>query len=132
MSERAVRVGEQLRADLMNLLLRGRLRDPATKDVVITAVRMSPDLQHARVYVRTLTDVSERKQQRVVDGLDRAAGFLRRELGKTMRLRRTPELAFAWDKAIDHGAKIEKIFAELDAEKSEDVPSDSDDDGDTR
>ncbi|MEM6956295.1 MAG: 30S ribosome-binding factor RbfA, partial [Myxococcota bacterium] len=87
MSERAIRVGEQLRSDLMNLLLRGRLRDPAAKDVLITAVRVSADLQHARVYVRTLQESTARKQQRVVAGLERAAGFLRRELGQNLKLR---------------------------------------------
>ena len=117
MSERATRVGDQLRADLMDMVLRGRLRDPAVKDVVITHVALSPDLQHARVYVRTMSEVSERKKQRVIEGMDRASGFLRKELGKGLRLRRTPEMRFYWDDAVDHGAKIERIFAELEEEQ---------------
>lgn len=113
MNDRAVRVGEQLRADLMQLILRGRLRDPATKGVVVTGIQMSGDLQHARVYLRTLEEASERKQGRVLAGMDRAAGFLRRELGKSLQLRHTPELKFFWDDAIDRGIRVERILADL-------------------
>ncbi len=113
MSERATRVAEQLRGDLMEVFLRGRVRDPAVKDVVVTAVRVSPDLQHARVYVRTLQPLKPRKQERVVEGLERAAGFLRREIGKNLSIRRSPELVFYWDDAVDQGGRIERILMEI-------------------
>lgn len=113
MSERATRVAEQLRGDLMEVFLRGRVRDPAVKDVVVTAVRVSPDLQHARVYVRTLQPLKPRKQERVVEGLERAAGFLRREIGKNLSIRRSPELVFYWDDAVDQGVRIERILMEI-------------------
>lgn len=102
----------------MNLLLRGKVRDPGVKDVVITAVKMSPDLQHARVFVRRLGDTSPRRAERTIDALERAAGYLRRAVGD-IGLRRTPELTFAWDDAVDHGTKIELLLHEIAEERGE-------------
>lgn len=116
MSERAVRVGDQLRADLMSLLLRGKVRDPGARDVVITAVKMSPDLQHARVFIRTLGEADERRQERAVDALERASGYLRRAAGD-LGLRRTPSLSFSWDEAVDQGTRIESLLEEIAMEK---------------
>lgn len=111
--DRAARVGEEVRRELMGLVMRGRLKDPATKDVVVSAVTVTNDLQIATVYVRTLEEANDRRKERLVAGLERAAGFLRRELGKTLELRRTPELRFEWDDSIDHGSRIERLLDEI-------------------
>lgn len=111
--DRAARVGEEVRRELMSLVMRGRLKDPATKDVVVSAVTVTNDLQIATVYVRTLDEATDRRKERLVAGLERAAGFLRRELGKTLELRRTPELRFEWDASIDQGSRIERLLDEI-------------------
>ncbi len=112
-NDRAARVGEEVRRELMDLVMRGRLKDPATRGMVVCAVAVSGDLQIATVYVRTLEDADDRRKQRLVAGLERAAGFLRREIGKTLELRRTPEFRFVWDDSIDHGARIERLLDEI-------------------
>ena len=83
---RADRVAERLRAELSELLLRGRVRDPGAKDVVVSAVRVTDDLSLARVYVRVLQEADARRKQRVVAALTRASGFLRRELAAKLKL----------------------------------------------
>lgn len=116
--KRSDRVGERLRAELSTLVMRGRLRDPRTRDVVISRVTMSDDLQHARVYVRVLGEADLRRQTGVVDALTHAEGFLRREVGPQLGLRRVPELSFFWDEEIDRVERLERIFAEIRAEES--------------
>lgn len=116
---RADRVAERIRSELMDLLLRGSVRAPAARDVVVSAVRMTDDLSIARVYVRVLEEVDESRQEAVVDALGRASGFLRREIGKKLQLRHVPSLEFYWDDVVDSGLRIESILDEL---RTEDGP----------
>jgi ribosome-binding factor A len=110
---RADRVAERIRSELMELLIRGSVRDPAAKDVVVSAVRMTDDLSIARVYVRVLEEIGPERQEAVVSALDRATGFLRRELGQRLQLRHVPSLEFYWDDVVDSGLRIESILAEI-------------------
>jgi len=114
---RTARVAERVRIELAELLQRGELRDPRTRDVIISGVRVTPDLQMARVYVRLLTDDPNRHEP-LVDVLNRAAGFLRRQLGKRLDLRRSPELEFFWDESVDRALRMEALFDELRDDKS--------------
>lgn len=114
---RADRVAERIRSELMELLLRGSLRDPAARDVVVSAVRVTDDLSIARVYVRVLEEIDASQQEAVVEALGRASSFLRRELGKTLELRRVPALEFFWDDVVDSGLRIESILDELRTEQ---------------
>lgn len=113
---RADRVAERIRNELTELLLRGALRDPAAKDVVVSAVRVTDDLSIARVYVRVLDEIGPERQERVVEALERATGFLRRELGHRVQLRRVPSLEFYWDDVVDSGLRIESILEEISEE----------------
>ena len=97
----------------MELLLRGSVRDPAAKDVVVSAVRMTDDLSIARVYVRVLEEIGPERQEAVVSALDRATGFLRRELGQRLQLRHVPSLEFYWDDVVDSALRIESILEEI-------------------
>jgi ribosome-binding factor A len=117
--KRADRVAERIRSELMELFLRGSLRDPAAKDVVVSAVRMTDDLSIARVYVRVLEEVDVEKQESVVAALERATGFLRRELGQRLQLRHVPSLQFYWDDVVDSALRIESILDEISAEDTE-------------
>ena len=110
---RADRVSERIRSELMELLLRGSVRDPAAKDVVVSAVRMTDDLSIARVYVRVLEEIGPDRQDAVVEALGRASGFLRRELGQRLQLRHVPSLEFYWDDVVDSGLRIETILDEI-------------------
>lgn len=110
---RADRVAERIRSELMELLLRGSVRDPAAADVVVSAVRMTDDLSIARVYVRVLEEIPEDRQTRVVEALERATGFLRRELGGRLQLRHVPSLEFYWDDVVDSALRIESILDEI-------------------
>ena len=111
--KRADRVAERIRSELMELLLRGSVRDPAAKDVVVSAVRMTDDLSIARVYVRVLDEIDAEQQERVVAALERASGFLRRELGQRLQLRHVPSLQFYWDDVVDSALRIESILDEI-------------------
>ncbi len=113
---RPARVAERIRAELSDMLVRGEVHDPGAQGVVVTHVKASPDLSHARIYVRLLRDVDADRAAEAVDALDRASGFIRRALGKRLGLRFTPILAFQWDEAIDRGMKMERLLDELSAE----------------
>ena len=97
----------------MELVLRGSVRDPAAKDVVVSAVRMTDDLSIARVYVRVLEEIGSDRQDAVVEALDRASGFLRHEIGQRLQLRHVPELEFYWDDVVDSALRIESILDEI-------------------
>jgi ribosome-binding factor A len=113
---RADRVAERIRSELMDLLLRGSVRDPAAKDVVVSAVRVTDDLSIARVYVRVLEEIDADRQESVVEALRRASGFLRRELGHRLQLRHVPSLEFFWDDVVDSALRIESILDEISEE----------------
>ena len=97
----------------MELLLRGSVRDPAARDVVVSAVRMTDDLSIARVYVRVLEEIDADRQELVVEALQRASGFLRREIGQRLQLRHVPSLEFYWDEVVDSALRIESILEEI-------------------
>ena len=103
------------------------LQDPGIGFVTITRVQVSPDLQHARVFYTTLGDSAARKN--TARGLDRAASFMRRQIGQRLRLRRSPELEFIFDESIGHQDRIEQLLQELKAEPAPDADA-SDDDAD--
>jgi ribosome-binding factor A len=105
---RALRVGEQIRRELAEEIR--KLKDPRIGMVTITDVEVSKDLAVARVYYSVLgeDDVIASTQK----GLDRAAGFLRRELGHAMRLRVIPELRFHYDDTELKGNRIDRLIDE--------------------
>lgn len=109
-SPRASRVGDQIREELAELLRR-HVQDPGIGFLTITHVKVSPDLQQARVYYTTIGDDQARKD--TARALGRATPFLRRQIGQRLRLKRVPELAFFYDEAIEKGDRIERILLEL-------------------
>ena len=115
---RASRVGDQIRAGLAELLVR-EVQDPGIGFLTITRVAVTPDLQQARVYYTTLGDEKARRESR--RALERAAPFLRRQIGRRLRLKRVPDLAFFFDESIERHDRVERILQELHAERA-DVP----------
>jgi ribosome-binding factor A len=108
MSHRAERVAEEIRLALSDILRR-KMHDPRVSLASISEVDLSPDLRHARVYVSALDDAERREE--AVAGLRHAAGFLRRELGRSLRLRYVPELAFLPDLVEERAGRIEEALA---------------------
>ena len=105
-SNRIGRINEEIQRELANLIR--TVKDPRVHGLVsITAVETTPDLRYAKVHVSVL-DKSDVKQ--VVKGLKSAAGYLRRELGRALQLRYTPELQFVEDDSIDKGAHILELL----------------------
>ena len=115
-SPRTARVGDQIRVEIAGLLARV-VQDPGIGFVTITGVRVTPDLQQARVYYTSLGDDRARKESR--RALERVTPFLRRQIGKRLRLRRVPELHFFFDESVERGDRIEQILQELNAERGD-------------
>lgn len=112
--KRSDRVGERIRAEIMDLLLRGGVRDPATRDGFVTAVKLSPDLRVARIYMRlTDAEATQARRDEFVAALTRAAGFIRREISPQLGLRYQPELRFYWDDGVDEAARVEELLSEI-------------------
>ena len=97
MSIKQQRMNDRIQHILSHLLLR-EIADPRLRDVTITEVRLDPELLVARVYVSAMGNESRQKQ--VMKAFRRANGYLRREVGKRIRLRHTPELRFDWDHTL--------------------------------
>lgn len=122
--KRPERVGELIRAEISSMVLTD-LHDPAIGFVTITQVKMSHDLRTARVYFSCLGGPEE--FDKVREGFDRAAGYLRREIGRRCKLRYAPELHFFPDRSAETGARIEKILREnLPAPEPAEGPSSED------
>ena len=91
--------------------LQTQVNDPRLDGVTITQVTTTPDTTRADVYYTVLGD--EEARQDAQEGLDSAAGLLRREVGARTRLRNTPALVFHWDPSFEYGDRIERILDEL-------------------
>ncbi len=111
MSIKQDRVAERVQEILSQLLLRD-VRDPRLGGVTVTEVKIDPEFMFANVYVNALGD--ESRQEEVMAGLGRATGFLRREVGKRVRLRNTPELHFHWDHTLEWGEQMNQLLSSLD------------------
>ncbi|WP_270181874.1 30S ribosome-binding factor RbfA [Alkalihalobacillus sp. CinArs1] len=107
---RAHRVGEQMKKELGDIISR-KIKDPRVGFVTVTAVEVTNDLQQATVFITVLGD--EEKKDATLNGLAKATGFIRSEIGKRIRLRKTPEIYFEFDESIDYGNKIERLLADL-------------------
>ena len=124
---RPSRVGDQLRAEIADLLSR-EVHDPGIGFLTITRVDVTSDLQQARVYYTTLGDDKARRESS--RALGRVAPFLRRQIGRRLRLKRVPELEFFFDESIEKGDRIERILQEIRAERAARSADESDPDHD--
>lgn len=109
------RVAELLRQELGFLLLR-RVKDPALQALTITEVRVTQDLSVARIYFAAGSD---EQAEEIRKGLGRANAFLRREIGRKLRLKRPPELRFRRDEVLEQGMHIDSILREIGSDEEE-------------
>lgn len=108
--ERNPRLEGEIRA-VMSDLLRFEVNDPRLTDVTISGIKLSADRAKARVYFSVLGD--EERERQAGDGFAAAAPFLRRQLGKRMRLRVVPSLEFLRDESYEYGDRMERLFDRL-------------------
>jgi ribosome-binding factor A len=108
-SQRAQRVGEQIQRELGELL-RDDVKDPRVGRVTITAVEVSADLSHAKIFVTHLA--GREHADEAVQALQHTAGFLRRELSRRMQLYSVPQLHFTYDDSIESGMRLSQLIDE--------------------
>ncbi|HZI28590.1 MAG TPA: 30S ribosome-binding factor RbfA [Gemmatimonadaceae bacterium] len=120
-SRRPDRVSEAIREAVAMFLTEG-VKDPRVKGLVtVTGVDVTRDLRHARVHVSIMGTDAEKKE--TMEGLQSVAGHLRAKLGRTLRLRVTPELDFRYDASIAHAARIDSLLEQI---RTDDKPSHGD------
>lgn len=112
------RVGEQIRQELSQILAQ-QVHDPGIGFLTLTRVKVTPDLQLARVLYTVIGDEKQRKETQ--KALERALPYLRRQIGSRVRLRRVPELQFFYDESIEHQDRIEQILLDLKKEREAQV-----------
>jgi ribosome-binding factor A len=114
-NHRHERVGEEI-AHEINAMLAGELKDPRLEGmVVVSEVRVQPDMKHARVFVSMRG--TNKEQSDAVKALEHASGYIRSELIERLQLRRLPELHFALDFSQEHVERIEQLLKEMKKDK---------------
>ena len=114
---RSRRVAEQIRQELSSIIMR-EMKDPRVQGVSFTAVEVTSDLEHAKVWFTTFNA----DHAGALQGLSRAAGYLRTALSQRMQLRSVPKLTFRYDESIERGAHLSKLID--DALAATDAPPD--------
>jgi ribosome-binding factor A len=104
---RSQRVAEQIRRELAELI-RLEVKDPRVGFITLTDVEITPDYAHAKVYFTSMTGTEGLDE--ILSGLRRASGFLRRELGRRVRIHTTPELHFHYDKSVEEGSRLSQLI----------------------
>jgi ribosome-binding factor A len=107
--QRADRVGDLL-LELVSELLRKDIRDPRVSAVTLTAVKVSKDLRHARIYFNLL---GGQNRKEVLAGLKSASGFIRSRVAKQLKLRFVPTIEFSYDDSQDEAQRIEELLKQV-------------------
>jgi ribosome-binding factor A len=103
---RPQRLGDLIQREVAELI-RLELRDPRVGMITITSVDVSPDLSHAKVF---FTVLEKPKLEDTLDGLSRAAGFLRSQLARRIKMYTTPELRFEYDESVERGDRLSRLI----------------------
>lgn len=112
------RISEDIKREIIAVIR--ELKDPRVMDKLLTVVRVevSSDASFAKVYISAMEGLDTART--AVKGLESATGYIRKEVGKRLRLRKTPELKFIADNSIEHGMNITKIMDDLRVEENDD------------
>ena len=121
---RSDRVGEELQR-VLSEIIRDELDDPRLRLITLTEVRVTRDLGHARVFFTTLDDGDH---DQVTTALDRAAGFLRGELGRRLVIRSVPQLHFEYDVSLEEGRRLRSLIDDAVASDQQKAHRDDTDD----
>jgi ribosome-binding factor A len=109
MGRRPERLAEEMREEIARMIA-SELKDPRLGFVTVTRVEVAHDLRYARVHVGVLGDEAEREKS--LTALRSGAGFIRRELGRRLRIHHSPEIDFRYDKGIDATDRVARLLAE--------------------
>ena len=120
---RTRRVADQIQRELATLI-RDEIRDPRVGSVTVSEVEVTRDMAHARVYMTVLGAAAD-ESETAAEVLNGAAGYLRRELGRRMKLRTVPALHFFHDTSFDRGAELTRLIDEAVADDRERGPDNS-------
>lgn len=120
---RALRVADQIQRELADLI-QHEIKDPRVGQVTITAVEVTRDYSHAKVFYTTLANTEEKFL--VENGLEHAKGFLRSSLSHRMKLRITPQLHFIYDESVERGVRLSKLIDDAIAQDNINHPTDTD------
>lgn len=112
---RVGRLQQEIQREVDDILLK-RVRDPRVQGVTITGVKATGDLQQATIFYSILSD-EEADKENVQNGLDKATGLIRGELGHRLSIYVTPEIHFELDKSIQYGSKIDELINKLKREQ---------------
>lgn len=107
---RSQRVSEQILRELAELI-RLEVKDPRVGFITLTEVEVTPDYAHAKVYFTSMA--GQASVEEILVGLRRASGFLRRELGRRIRIHTLPELHFHYDHSVEHGSHMSKLIDQV-------------------
>lgn len=116
--KRADRVSDLLKKEISGLLLR-EVKDPHIGFITITDVEVSKDLQVAKVYYTILGD--EKQLRESAQALNRASRFIKRQLGKRLRMRYIPDIIFKYDHSLEYGNRIDDILSHLENSEKTDT-----------
>lgn len=116
MNYRANRLAEVLKKELSDLF-RKEVKDPRINFLTITDVEVSGDLSVAKIYVSTLQEKND--PALMMEGLEKAVGYLRKELGQRIEIRHIPELRFIYDQSIERGQRIHNLLNEIKGEEND-------------
>ena len=123
MASRRQRQAAELIHEELSTLIQKRARDPRLSGVTVTSVELSPDLQNALIYFSVLGDRQAKKD--ALQGLQSAAGFLRRELAEALSLRVTPTLTFRVDDSLERGVRISALLDSVLPTEDDQQPKDT-------
>ncbi|NLJ24339.1 MAG: 30S ribosome-binding factor RbfA [Firmicutes bacterium] len=112
--QRVQRVREAIKQEASDIIQ--QMKDPRIGFVTVTDAEVSRDLRHVKIFISVLGD--EETKRTSFEGLERATGYIRSEIGQRIRLRHTPEIIFRWDESIERGARISQLLQDL---KEEDI-----------
>jgi ribosome-binding factor A len=121
---RGLRVADQIQRDLAEIIA-FELKDPRVGMVTLTEVQVTPDYAHAKVYFTLLKDSKEEIKQ-TVDGLSKAAGYLRNQLGKRLHIHTLPQLHFVHDTSTSRGMQMSALIEQANATRAADDGEDAD------
>ncbi len=114
--KRADRVADLIKAEISDILLR-RVRDPRIEHVTITGVKVTDDLRFAKVFFVQMGENTCNEE--TLTGMRKAAGFLKRELGKRLHLRYVPTITFVYDESFEYGSRIDVLLEEIKKEETD-------------
>lgn len=121
MFKRCEKVAEAIHEEISALLVKG-VKDPRIGFVTVTGVKVTDDLHLATVYFSAIGNEEARKGAEA--GLNSAKGFLRREVGKVLRMRYVPDLLFKYDDSVEYGSRIESLLKQIHETEQPDAEKD--------